>query len=171
MKKPIFIFLMMSFFGFCQAQNLKEKFEELSNVKGMTTINTSEIPVLDFGPFDFNAQACAVNMNNNFTDEDIQQCYNILNSIPIQNMVIGAIEKNQFGIVYAMPSDNDKYDILFVGLDQGTVTAVLCNGSAESVNFIASSNVKMNKDNLSVELPSGPTEKDNYLFDYRTNNR
>ena len=169
MKKTIFIFLMISCFGLCHAQNLKEKFEALSNVKGMTTINTSEIPVLDFGPFDFKADACAVTMNDSLTDDEIQQCYSILNTIPIQNMIIGAIEKDQFGIIYAMPSGNDKFDILFVGSDSGSVTAVLCNGDAESVNFIASSSVQMNKENLSVKLPSGPNEKDNFLFDYRTN--
>lgn len=169
MKKIIFIFLMISFYSFCHAQNLKEKFEELSTVKGMTTINTSEIPVLDFGPFDFKAEACAVNSNDNLTNEEIGQCYSILNTIPIQNMIIGAIEKDQFAIIYAMPSDKNQYDILFVGLDQGSVTVVLCSGSAETVNFIASSSVKMNKENLSVELPSGPNEKDNYLFNYRTN--
>ena len=170
MKKNIFIFLMISCFSLCHAQNLKEKFEELSTVNGMTTINTSEIPVLDFGPFDFKAEACAVNTNNSMTDDEIQQCYSILNTIPLQNMIIGAIEEDQFGIVYAMPSGKDKFDILFVGLDQGTVTAVLCNGDTKSVNFIASSSVQMNKENLSVKLPSGPNEKDNFLFDYRTNN-
>lgn len=169
MKNFILIFLFVSCFGLCRAQGLKDKFVELSNVKGMTTVNTSEIPVLDFGPFEFKAEACAVNTSNSLTDDEIQQCYNILNTIPIQNMIIGAIEKDQFGIIYAMPSGNDKFDILFVGLDQGTVTAVLCNGDIESVNFIASSSVKMDKDNLSVELPSGPNEKDNFLFDYRNN--
>lgn len=170
MKNFLFGLLMLSFFGFCDAQNLKEKFEELSTVNGMTTIDTSQIPVWDFGPFDFKAEACAVNMNNNLTDEEIQSCYSILNSIPMQNMVIGAIEKEQFGIIYAMPTDNEKFDILFVGFDQGTLTSVLCSGTTETVNFIASSNIKMNKENLSVELPSGPDEKDNFLFNYVTNN-
>lgn len=169
MKKTILIFLMISCFGLCHAQNLKEKFEELSTVNGMTTVNTSEIPVLDFGPFEFKAKACAINTNNSLTDDEIQQCYSILNTIPIQNMIIGAIEKDQFGIIYAMPSDKDKFDILFVGLDQGTVTAVLCYGDAESVDFLASSSVQMNKENLSVKLPPGPNEKNNFLFDYRTN--
>ena len=169
MKKTIFIFVMISCFGLCRAQNLKEIFEELSTVNGMTTINTSEIPVLDFGPFDFKAEACAINMNDSLTCDELQQCYNILNTIPIQNMIIGAIEKDQFGIIYAMPSGKDKFDILFIGLDQGTVTAVLCNGDTESVNFIASSSVQMNRENLSVKLPSAPNEKDNFLFDYRTN--
>lgn len=169
MRKVIFVFLMASFFGFCHAQNLKEKFEELSTVKGMSKIDTSEIPVLDFGPFNFKAEACAVNINNNLTDGEIEQCYSILNTIPMQNMVIGAIEQGQFGIIYATPTGNDEFDILFVGLEQGTVTAVLCNGGADAVNFIASSQVYMNKENLSVELPSGPNEKDNFLFNYRTN--
>lgn len=166
MKKTFFILLVISCFGFCHAQSLREKFKELSSVKGMTTVNTSEIPTMDFGPFDFQAEACAVNQNNNLTNEEIEQCYSILNTIPIQDIIIGAIGKDRFGVVYAMPSDKGKFDILFVALDQGTFTAVLCNGNSSSVDFIASSNVKMNRENLSVELPLGPNENENYIFNF-----
>lgn len=166
MKSKILIFLILFSLGICKAQNLQDSFKEIAKIKGFTLINPSTFP-LDLESKSFMVQAAAVTLDNALNKEELEECYNILNTVPLQRMVIGAMNNNCFGLIYADPSDDDEFNILIVGNDQGTVAAVLCKGDSGVIDTFKSSEVIMKKDTLSVMLPSEKGENHNYIFDFK----
>ena len=129
-------------------------------------MDPSALP-LDLDSKSFMVMAAAVTMDNELNKEGLGQCYDILDSIPLQNMVIGAMNNNCFGLIYADPSDDNEFDILIVGYYQGTLAAVLCKGDSEVIDMFQSSEVKMNKKTLSVMIPATKNENHNYIFDFK----
>ena len=166
MKIKILILFILFSLGICKAQNVKDSFKEIARLKGCTLMDPSALP-LDLDSKSFMVMAAAVTMDNELNKEELAQCYNILDSIPLQNMVIGAMNNNCFGLIYADPSDDNEFDILIVGYYQGTLAAVLCKGDSEVIDMFQSSEVKMNKKTLSVMIPATKNENHNYIFDFK----
>ena len=166
MKSKILILFILFSLGICKAQNVKDSFKEIAKIKGCTLMDPSALP-LDLDSKSFMVMAAAVTMDNELNKEELAQCYNILDSIPLQNMVIGAMNNNCFGLIYADPEDDNEFDILIIGYDGGNLFAVLCKGDSEVIDIFGSSEVKMNKKTLSIMLPPGKNENHNYIFDFK----
>ena len=157
MKKRMILFLaVVASVISAMAMSPAQAFHKLANTKGFDEYSYGDTIALPAGQEITNCESVAIqNMVGSAKVRDFGHAIqNIIDKIPMDDVIVAAKSQDELGYVYATPNDDGTYDVLIVAAagGPGFFKAVYGQADYDALRQIADSDILLNDNGLQIAL-------------------
>lgn len=151
---------------------LKVFFDSFTKLPGARTLVDTKIDSINIAPKDFFYDfrvAVSSDTTAAASDESSRAAFRIINSIPVQNMILGANNRQSTCFIYANPLDHGKYEILGIEMVNASSAAVnvvfYATTDEQTVDYLSNLPVEMQGSNFAI-IQSQTGHTTNFFSDW-----